>query len=213
MQCVVSVPDLDLLPRAISSGADVIEIRLDLTGYIGDHAARDLFSGIAVPLIFTIRSRAEGGSFEGGPDAWWETLLPCIPYATYVDVEQAFARIAPMVKETGRSVIASLHTPAMPGAGSLQVLEARLRSFGDVPKIVVAPGSGDDVLALLAFTRHAGKPVITSIMGERFRYARLILPLFGSSMIYCHCGAAASPGQYHVSEWRAFCTLVRPGQP
>lgn len=209
MRCAVSVPDLDLIPGAISGGADMVEVRLDLTGYIPDHTAREAFSGLTVPLIFTIRSTAEGGSFAGGPEAWWETLLPCIPYASYIDVEQGFAPLAPRVREMGKILISSLHTPAMPAHDALVALEAQLRSFGDIPKIVVGPGSEDDILALLSFTRNAQKPIITSIMGTGFRYARLLLPLFGSFLIYCHCGTAASPGQYHIREWKEFCSLVR----
>lgn len=209
MQCVVSVPDLDLIPDALSSGADIIEIRLDLTGNILEETARASFSDSPVPLIFTIRSVREGGLFSGGLQEWWDTLLPCIPYATYVDIEEAFAPLAPRLKEGGVSILSSVHTNSMPDTRELTELDTRLRSFGDIPKIVVAPGSADDVLSFLSFTHHAEKPIVTSIMGMEFRYARLLLPLFGSNLIYCHCGTAASPGQYHVKEWREFCHLVR----
>lgn len=209
MQCVVSVPDLDLIPDALSSGADLIEIRLDLTGNIMEETADASFSDIPVPLIFTIRSVREGGMFCGGMQEWWDTLLPCIPFATYIDIEEAFAPFASRLKEKGVSILSSVHTHSMPGARELLELDARLRSFGDIPKIVVAPGSSDDVLSFLSFTHRAEKPIVTSIMGMEFRYARLLLPLFGSHLIYCHCGTAASAGQFHVKEWREFCRLVR----
>lgn len=209
MQCVVSVPDPGLIPDALSSGADIIEIRLDLTGNISEETAGASFSDIPVPLMFTIRSVREGGLFSGGMQEWWDTLLPCIPFATYIDIEKAFAPLAPRLKEKGVSILSSVHTHSMPGTRELAELEAGLRSFGDIPKIVVAPGSTDDVLTLLSFTCHAEQPIVTSIMGAEFRYARLLLPLFGSHMIYCHCGTAASPGQYHVREWREFCHLVK----
>lgn len=209
MQVAVSVPALDLVPAALSAGVDIIEVRLDLTGQIPEQTANEVFSGIPVPLIFTIRSIGEGGSFAGGADEWWNTLQPYLRYATYVDVEERFASFAPQLKAMGKVIISSLHSPTMPAPPALVSLEARLRSFGDIPKIVLSPRSDEDVLALLAFTRQARKPIITSIMGTGFRYARLLLPLFGSFLIFCHCGTAASPGQYHVSEWRAFCGLVR----
>lgn len=131
--------------------------------------------------------------FCGGWE-WWDTLLPCIT-ATYIDIEEAFAPFASRLKEKGVSILSSVHTHSMPGAGELLELDARLRSFGDIPKIVVAPGSSDDVLSFLSFTHRAEKPIVTSIMGMEFRYARLLLPLFGSHLIYCHCGAVASPGR------------------
>ncbi|OPY47409.1 MAG: 3-dehydroquinate dehydratase [Methanoregulaceae archaeon PtaU1.Bin222] len=209
MQCVVSVPGLDLIPRAISEGADIIEIRLDLTGYIPEETAHASFSDLPVPLIFTIRSVREGGLFTGGHQEWWNTLLPCIPYAKYVDIEDGFKPLASRLKGKGISTISSVHTHSMPDGRTLATLESRLRSFGDIPKIVVAPETRDDVLSLLSFTHHAEKPIATSIMGTKFRHARLLLPLFGSSLIYCHCGTAASPGQYHVREWREFCRLLK----
>ncbi len=209
MRCAVSVPDTALVSQAISAGAEIIEVRLDLTGPIPEQSVREVFSDIPVPLIFTIRSADEGGSFQGGAGEWWEILQPYLPYATFIDVEERFASFAPRLKGMGKTVISSYHTPSMPDPPALALREGRLRSFGDIPKIVVSPRSEDDVLALLSFTRHAGKPVITSIMGTGFRYARLLLPLFGSYLVFCHCGTAASPGQYHVREWKEFCRLVR----
>ena len=209
MQCAVSVPDPAHLAFALSTGTDIIEIRLDLTGNILEQTAHEVFSELPVPLIFTLRSTAEGGSFAGSPGKWWENLRPFLPYATYIDVEERFAQFAPRISEMGKTVISSLHTGTMPDPHALVSLETKLRSFGDIPKIVVAPRSEEDVLALLSFTHRAEKPIITSIMGTGFRYARLLLPLFGSYLVFCHCGTAASPGQYHIREWREFCRLVR----
>ncbi|OPX66136.1 MAG: 3-dehydroquinate dehydratase [Methanoregulaceae archaeon PtaB.Bin056] len=214
MRCTVSVPDTALISHALSAGAEIIEVRLDLCGQIPEQHAKEVFSDIPVPLIFTLRSAGEGGLFQGGPGEWWEILQPYLSYATFIDVEERFASFAPRLKEIGKTVISSYHTPSMPDPPALAVREERLRSFGDIPKIVVGPRSEDDVLALLSFTRQARKPVITSTMGTGFRYARLLLPLFGSYLIFCHCGTAASPGQYHVREWKEFCRLVRdPRQP
>jgi 3-dehydroquinate dehydratase-1 len=38
-------------------------------------------------------------------------------------------------------------------------------------------------------------------MGTQFRYARAILPLFGSELIYCNVGTATAAGQYSVEEF------------
>ena len=209
MRCAVSVPDTALISHALSAGADIIEVRLDLTGRIPEQYAQEVFSDIPVPLIFTLRSADEGGSFQGGAGEWWEILQPYLSYATYIDIEERFASFAPLLKGMGKTLISSYHTPSMLDPHALAVRESRLRSFGDIPKIVVGPRTEDDVLALLSFTRQARKPVITSIMGTGFRYARLLLPLFGSYLIFCHCGTAASPGQYHVREWKEFCRLVK----
>lgn len=202
MLFVASVPDTSFIPAALACGADIIEVRLDLSGTFSQEEAGVAFGDVPVPLIFTVRSAAEGGKFSGDPDDWWETLRPCLPYATYVDVERAFRSFAPDLRKSGKTVIASFHTASMPDAGSLEALRRDLASFGDIPKIVVGPDSEEDVLSLLAFTLHAEKPIVTSVMGSRFSFARLVLPFFGSSFVFCHAGSPAAEGQIHISRAR-----------
>jgi len=202
MLFVASVPDISFIPPALACGADIIEVRLDLSGTFSQEEAGVAFGDVPVPLIFTVRSAAEGGKFSGDPDDWWETLRPCLPYATYVDVERAFRSFAPDLRKSGKTVIASFHTASMPDAGSLEALRRDLASFGDIPKIVVGPDSEEDVLSLLAFTLHAEKPIVTSVMGSRFSFARLVLPFFGSSFVFCHAGSPAAEGQVHISRAR-----------
>jgi len=141
MLFVASVPDTSFIPAALACGADIIEVRLDLSGTFSQEEAGVAFGDVPVPLIFTVRSAAEGGKFSGDPDDWWETLRPCLPYATYVDVERAFRSFAPDLRKSGKTVIASFHTASMPDAGSLEALRRDLASFGDIPKIVVGPDS------------------------------------------------------------------------
>jgi 3-dehydroquinate dehydratase-1 len=71
-----------------------------------------------------------------------------------------------------------------------------------MPKVVVRPESPIDVLTLCWFTQRAEKPVITSIIGSRYRYARVMLPLFGSEMAFAYAGEATAEGQFPVREMR-----------
>lgn len=97
-------------------------------------------------------------------------------------------------------IIASCHTLVMPSLFELFALERELREYGDMPKIVVTPRHPEDIIELISFTHAAKKPVCTGIMGSAFRYARLLLPLFGSEFVYCHAGTPTAEGQYSVSE-------------
>lgn len=198
MQFVASIPDPAFIPAALAGRADLLEIRLDLTGPISSGEGKNTFRNIPVPLILTVRSSHEGGMFQGSPEEWWDLLQPLLPYARYVDVEREFRDFAPLLRERGKVVIASYHTESMPDAGTLEAIREDLSSYGDIPKIVVSPGSGDDVLSLLSFTLHAGKPIITSTMGARFSFARLMLPFFGSSFLFCHAGRPVAEGQVHI---------------
>ncbi len=59
-----------------------------------------------------------------------------------------------------------------------------------------------DLLALCSYTLAAGKPLCTGVSGTQFRYARALLPLFGSELVYTHAGTPTAAGQYHIREFR-----------
>jgi len=46
------------------------------------------------------------------------------------------------------------------------------------------------------------------VMGAQFRYARAILPLFGSELVYCNVGTATATGQYSVAEFTRLMDLM-----
>jgi len=79
---------------------------------------------------------------------------------------------------------------------------------GDIVKIIVTPFEDDDIINLIAFTHAIKKPLCTGVMGTRFRYARAILPLFGSHLVYCHAGAETAEGQYSVDEFVRLMALL-----
>jgi 3-dehydroquinate dehydratase-1 len=47
-------------------------------------------------------------------------------------------------------------------------------------------------------------------MGSSFRYARAVLPLFGSELAYCHMGETTAEGQYSVEEFVQLQKLLLP---
>jgi 3-dehydroquinate dehydratase-1 len=206
MQIVASLTDPAQAARA--QGADIIELRFDLMD--GDPAeivqrCRTLCS---LPVIATFRSAREGGRYFGSPAEWAKKIAPVIPLVDYIDVEQQFAGQAVPVKEAGKTIIASHHAAQMLPLHILFVLEQELRSYGDIPKIIVTPNNEDDIIDLIAFTRAAKKPICTGVMGTSFRYARAILPLFGSEFVYCHTGVPTAAGQYSVEEFVTLKNLL-----
>ncbi len=191
--------------------ADAIEIRLDLiTEPIGDLLA-DLRIRFTGPIILTVRSSDEGGAFAGDSAGYREQVTPFLPVATYIDLESKFRDLAPWVRENGAEVIASCHLNTMPSDRDLTYLTSDLRSFGDIPKIAVQPQNQEDLLRLLDFTCREQKPIIVSVTGERCRYARPLLALFGSLFTYCYVDSPTSPGQYSIREMQLLSRLLTPG--
>lgn len=181
---------------------DLIEIRLDLLQGDIPEIVQEWYARTEIPLILTLRSQQEGGGFSGTTDRWSETIVPLLPYASYVDIEQRFSFHARYIREQGVRIIASFHMKRMPSVPELAAIDGSLREYGDIPKIVVTPSDEHDIIILLSFTLHAEKPVITSVMGEKYRYIRPMLPLFGSEWVFGHAGSATAAGQYHVQDLR-----------
>jgi 3-dehydroquinate dehydratase I len=207
MQLVASVAHPTSVPEAEMAGADCIELRLDLFPSPYPEEGVDAVRHCRLPVILTVRSRDEGGAFTGGTREWQALMEPWLPYAAMVDVEQQFSLSAPLLRDLGMSIIASFHTQQMPSATELSAIESRLRRYG-TPKIVVQPRNPDDVITLCSFTLHAGQPIITSIMGPEFRYARMILPLFGSAMVFSYAGKPTAVGQFSVGEARQLLSFL-----
>lgn len=201
MKIVAALTDPAKAALAEQQGAELVELRVDL--YEGDlmQQVRDAKAATSLPIILTLRSAQEGGRFFGTADEWMEKIDPLLPFADYVDIEQPFARHAPVIRDTGKKIIASHHTTRMVPLYILFVMERELRAYGDIPKIVVTPEKEEDVIELLTFTQAANKPICTGVMGAQFRHARAMLPLGGSEFVYCHMGDTTAEGQYSVEEF------------
>jgi 3-dehydroquinate dehydratase-1 len=208
MQIVASLTDPAQAAAAQAQGAQLLELRLDLMEGEPAELVRQCKKRCPLPVIATLRSAQEGGRYFGSPAEWAKKIAPVIPLVDYVDVEQPFAREAGPVIAAGRAIIASHHAAQMMPLHVLFVLEQELRTYGDIPKIIVTPNNEDDLIDLIAFTRAAKKPICTGVMGSSFRYARVILPLFGSEFVYCHTGVPTAEGQYSVEEFVALAKLL-----
>ena len=191
--------------------ADALEIRLDLiTEPIGKkiNKLREKFKG---PVILTLRSSNEGGAFAGGVSEFWERIEPHLNDVDHVDVEIQFSEVSPELKKRNKSIIASSHKNVMPSKEELRELIDQLQSYGDISKIAVQPQNNGDLLTLLTITSQSSKPVIMSVTGTVYRYARPLLCLFGSLYTYCYIGSETSPGQYSLREMQLLARLLTPG--
>ncbi len=209
MKIVATVVSAREAARAAGLCPDLVEARIDL---MADPAGelpgiRSAFPG---PVILTVRSESEGGRFAGDPDAWWGCLQPLLASGDLVDVEQPFSGFAERIRRQGKGIIASWHTDGMPPREQLGQVLGRLKAYGDLPKIVVRPRDERDLLDLLEFTLGAEKPVCTGVLGEAFRFARAILPFFGSELAYTHAGTPAASGQFSIEEFRSIQRLLGP---
>ena len=210
MKIVAALTDPALASLAQEQGADMVELRFDLIEDDPVSSVNICKKVCSLPIIATIRSAREGGQFFGDTVSWFEKIRPLIPLVDVVDIEQQFEPYACFVKEAGKTIIASHHCGDMMTLPELFDKERKLRAYGDIVKIIITPENKEDIIELIAFTHAVKKPVCTGVMGGQFRYARAILPLFGSEMVYCHVGTATSAGQYSVQEFVKLIEWLKP---
>jgi len=209
MKIVATVVNAREAAFAAGLGPDLLEVRIDLMDANPEEEIPSIRSAGKRPIILTNRSTAEGGRFRGDPGEWWDILRPLLRFGDLVDVEMPFSTFATEIRRQGKKIIASYHTDTMPTVGVLSRTALELRRYGDIPKIVVRPGNEHDLLTLLAFTLEAEKPICTGVLGEAYRYARVILPFFGSELAYTHAGTPAAPGQLSLKDFMKIQALLR----
>ncbi|MBN2734334.1 MAG: type I 3-dehydroquinate dehydratase [Methanomicrobiaceae archaeon] len=211
MKTALSLSDAKEWDDATKFGANFREIRIDL---IKDKSSEEELLKLSkkkkdeIPCIATIRSRKEGGDFTGNTYEWRSNIEPWINYVDYIDIERDFSMHAQEIKKSGKKIIASVHLDYMPDLEELTEIEKDLRKYGDIPKIVVTPKKMEDVAIFISFIINIKKPFIASVMGEKFKCARIPLLLFGSMIIYCHSGKKASKGQYHIKDINKILDLI-----
>lgn len=211
---IVSVNESAAARTAVEKGADIIELRLDQVRSDSWKIAAEVRTAIGSrPLIITLRSREEGGSFVGTPAEWFTTLREVMQFAEIIDCEKRFSEFSREIRNAGKEVIASLHSGKMPSPSELDAIARDLRGFGDIVKIIVTPRCQEDIAALVAFTVRAECPVITGVMGSDFRYLRAFLPFIGSAAVFCHAGTSMADGQYEIDEMKAIFTILTGSRP
>ena len=199
--------------------ADLLELRADSLGEMPDaelaieacRAARDA----QLPLIFTLRTRRDGGA--GGDDlAAYEALLCAVARAGVCEAvdcelsagEACFARVVGAAHEAGVKVIGSSHEFGEIGdmnrAADWLLRQEALGA--DVCKAAVMARTGVQALeAALVMARageRIGAPIIAIAMGPAGVLTRVGGAYIGSCLTFGTAGEASAPGQMDAGTLR-----------
>ena len=197
------------------SPADAVEWRADWFLALAEeahllHALRALREAIgSLPLLFTIRTKSEGGQFAGPMEAYRNSNLLAAKsgLVDLIDVEfgagedALIHHIRELQGSSAKVVVSShtfTHTP--PQEELLHRLCLMQKAGADIVKIAVMPNTPRDVMMLLsaseAFThQHADTPVISISMGALGAISRIAGTVSGTAMTFGTVGAASAPGQ------------------
>jgi pentafunctional AROM polypeptide len=227
------IPHIGHLPEIVS-GADAVELRVDLLEDLFDSGKCSveyliqqtavLRSAISRPLIFTIRTKSQGGKF---PDNDWRHAL--VLYRTalalafdFIDLELTWPKelLDEIIKHKGVSrIIASHHDPAgeltWKDGSWIPWFNSALQ-FGDVIKLVGVAKSYNDNRDLAGFRDLAkanqSAPLIAINMGELGKLSR-IENEFMTPVSHPKLNTAAAPGQLSAAQIREALALQGLVQP
>lgn len=175
-----------------------------------------------IPLIFTVRTKREGGNFSSSQEAYVKLLEETAKNSEIdlMDVElfwevPVMERLICKIQQVGKKVIASNHH--FEGTPKQEVLEEILRKMEESPadmrKLAVMPRKEEEVLELLSATlqgsRTGEKPLITMSMGKMGAVSRICGELFGSCVTFGTAGQESAPGQMGIRELRSFLRALQ----
>ena len=196
--------------------ADLVEWRADWFEGVFDveevcgilSELRDILG--VIPLLFTFRTKAEGGEQEISNDEYEHLLLQVshTGLVDMIDVEAYLHEEIPCLisklKENGVVVVGSNHDFAKtPEKDEIVKRLVYMKEVGaDLPKIAVMPKTEADVEALLLATTEAANfletPIITMAMGKLGEISRTSGEIHGSTITFGAVGTVSAPGQIDV---------------
>ena len=213
--------------EAAAASPDLVEWRADYFEDLGDveKVAEVLMSLQEIlgetPILFTIRTKREGGNGQLTPEEYRSLLLYAAgrPEVSLVDIEGLNPEIntellISEVHQLGMPVIASWHnfsrTPKKP---ELDLVFDRLsRTGADVLKVAVMTKKAKDVLRLMSVTEEKNRqfpsPLVTMAMGDLGRLSRVSGRITGSVLTFGIVGDASAPGQLPVEELRKMLRAI-----
>lgn len=197
---------------------DLMEWRVDwFEGVEDTEQVKDVLSAVRealgnIPLLFTFRTKHEGGVHEMSTEAY-ASLNKAVAetgMADLIDVEiftgdKIVTDMIDAIHAAGTKVVASNHDfDKTPSQSDIVYRLRKMQDMGaDIPKIAVMPQNKKDVLTLLSATEematnYADRPIITMSMAGLGSISRLSCEAFGSCLTFGSGSMASAPGQIGV---------------
>lgn len=181
--------------EALPPGVGILEVRADRVGDLDPDWLRSHFSG---KLLYTLRSREEGGAFEGSERRRHQRLVTAARRYDLVDLEgeRDLASQVLSAAPPDRRIL-SWHGPTADAVA----LQRRFRALAEVParlyKLIPAAGEPGEGLAPLELLQTLERrDVIAFAAGESGTWTRLLAPYLGAPVVYGSLGeVSGAPGQ------------------
>lgn len=185
---------------ALAETVGILEVRADLVGDLDPDWLHDRFDG---ELLYTLRSRAEWGAFEGGKKTRQQRISEAARRYDLVDLE-AERDLWPELLDgvPAEQRLLSWHGTAK----NLTALKGRFERMAEVEaryyKLIPTARQEGDALRPLALLHELRRDdVISFSVGEKGSWTRLIAPRLGSPLVYGALGETpGAPGQLSIRQ-------------
>jgi|GEM_PF-93445 len=183
----VAITEKNAIEKAVSLGAEMIELRID---FLEDKNIDGIV--FRFPWIATNRKGDQ------------RILLEAVEKgANFIDmdIEEFDDEIAEKVKEKGGKVIASFHDfEKTPDEEKLLGILEKLSEKGDIVKIITTANHAEDNQRILSLYEKTKVPLIAFAMGEKGKMTRFACLAQGAPWTYCALEKAVAPGQPTLEE-------------
>ncbi|TLZ99685.1 MAG: type I 3-dehydroquinate dehydratase, partial [Methanobacteriota archaeon] len=203
---------------ALSKGADLAELRLDLVRNLDPVTIRNLASAVGSKAIATLRSEAQGGDRglrkERRPALLNEIIAQRF---AYVDVEQEadgerIEDLRRLAKRHRPTIVASHHFATVTDPGRVQDALEACAAIGDVAKVAAPAEDLDSAIQFIDLARAQSKAkrrVVLVGTGSDGMITRALAEDVGQEIQYAAWGRSVSPGQLSL----AAATRLRGREP
>ena len=197
--------------RRLPEEVGYLEVRADLVGDLDPDWLRDRFAG---RLIYTLRSQAEGGSFEGGKKRRRKRFSHAVGRYDLIDLEgdrDLDAELLTRIPESQRLI--SWHGPPSSSDELRDHFEHMASTEARFYKLIPACRQTIDAAQpLLLLAQLQRDDVIAFASGDGGVWSRILAPRLGSPLVYGSLGGVpAAPGQLSVD--RLITDYGLPGLP
>ena len=220
--------------KDVSFGSDAVELRVDLLKdpsstsetpsleYVTSQLSL-LRATVPLPVVFTIRTKSQGGAFPDDAHAKALALykLAIKMACEFIDLEVTFPvtllhTVLDLKQNSFSKIIASHHDPhgvlSWSKNGSWIPTYNKCLQYGDMIKLVGTATTSEDNFALRNFSlwshkQHPDVPLIALNLGRTGQMSR-ILNNFMTPVTHPHLPFPAAPGQLSAKEIRTALTLT-----
>ncbi len=200
------------IKTAFSLGSDFIEIRFD---FLEPHVFGDALKiikgmGSERKAIFTLRSKNQGGQFEGSESERIALLKMLSEHdPMLIDIELDALKnddsLADHVESQRNPAIVSWHDfKQTPASDKLADILSEMRSYSNYVKVVSTAITVQDALRILGLYENAdGLNLVAFAMGQAGTLSRILCTLVGNApFTYATLDKPVAPGQISVRDMR-----------